>query len=371
MRALLLLCTAILSFFHVSAQMPKDVLYVRAAGGDIHVIAFDADNIALKTIQTVHADRLPVAMALHPRGRFLFTANKLGLPSMPDWGSVSSYAVDPATGKLTPVNEQPSYGDKPVHLSVYPTADWLFVSNFGGTLAMLTIDGNGRIGASTQQTRFEDKSQKPTSRKSHPSFSYPTGDGRFIYVTDNGLDKVIINRFDNGKGTMTPASQPWIALQQRSGPVAFLRHPGGDIAFVAESNFSSIHTFGINSNDGSLTSIMTQKTIPAGFKGPEKISEMHLHPSGHYLYAANSGHNSIAVIDVLEVNHKIKYRTSVAMQGNPVSFTIDPSGRFAFVALRDADRIAILTIGDDGSLSPAAIFEIGSPSFVFFSGAKR
>ncbi len=368
----MLFCIISLFSSHTGAQTAANILYAVGAGGEIHVLTFDKNKHDLKLLQTVHGDRLPVSLALHPQGQFLFSANKLGFPSMSEWGSVSSYVIDSSTGRISLVNEQPSYGNKPVHISVYQTANWMFVSNYGGELAILSIDPKGRIGASSQQTRFQDKLQGPLSGKvSRPSFSCPTGDGRFIYVIDIGLDKVFINRFDNRKGTMAPAAQPWVRTGGNTGTVAFAIHPESDIAFMVEQKSSTIHTFRINNNDGSLTSVMTQKTIPSDFKGQNRVSDMHLHPNGHYLYATNSGHNNIVVIDVLEVNHLIKFRGGVPVKGNPVSFTIDPMGKFAFVALEDKDTIAIFNITGDGNLKEAGAFKIASPSIVLFSGTRR
>ncbi len=134
----------------------KEIIYVgtfsELGSKGIYVLEFDRSSGDLNIVQTMAGKESPSFLAVHPQGKFLFSVNRQGLDQMPQWGSVTSYAIDQKTGKLSMINEQPSYGKGPCHISVYPTGKWIFISNYSdGIVSILPITQDGKIGVSSQR----------------------------------------------------------------------------------------------------------------------------------------------------------------------------------------------------------------------------
>lgn len=353
----LLLSAPLISF---SQSNSKEIIYIgtfseRGSMG-IYVLEFDRSSENLSIIQTITSKKSPNYLAVSPDGRFLFSVNSQGLDQMPDWGSVTSYAIDPKSGKLTIINDQPSYGKGACHVSVYPSGKWIFVSNYGdGIMSVLPVTQDGQLGASSQRIQLKGSSIDPKRQKGpHTHSAIPTADGSFLYVSDLGIDKVMIYRFNNGNGTLIPAKQPFEQVISGSGPRHFVMHTSGEMAFLAEEISSTLNVFKVNPNDGSLTSIFRKSTLPAEFTEYNKVADIHLSPSGNNVYVSNRGHNSIAIFDVVAETGQVKYKKTVPSGGKtPRNFMIDPMGQFAFVANQDSDTIVIFDIDGQGILTHA------------------
>jgi 6-phosphogluconolactonase len=96
---------------------------------DATVTVFTNDGEKFASIQTV--PMLPAGFSgrndaaeieLHPSGKFLYASNR-GKDSM------VVYAVDPKSGKLTPVQDVPTGGKEPRHFAIDPTGNFLLAEN--------------------------------------------------------------------------------------------------------------------------------------------------------------------------------------------------------------------------------------------------
>lgn len=335
----------------------KEIIYVgtfaeRGSQG-IYVLEFDRKTGDTKIIQTISSKKSPNFLALDPTGKFLFSTNSEGLEQMPQWGSVTSYAIDQKTGKLSIINDQPSYGNDPCHVSVYPNGKWIFISNYGdGIFSILPVTKDGKLGASSQHIQFKGTSIDPDRQTGpHTHSAVPTPDGSHIYVSDLGIDKVLIYNFNNSNGTAIPAKQPFFEATKGSGPRHFAMHKKGELAFLAEEMTSTLSVFKVNPNDGRLTSIFRRSTLPNDFTGTSYVADVHLNSSGTKVYVSNRGHNSIAIFDVNAVNGKVKFIKTVPCGGDwPRNFMIDPSGQFVLVANQKSDNIILFDMTDQGDL---------------------
>lgn len=73
-------------------------------------------------------------LALSPDGRFLYGSNR-------GHDSIAVFAVDGATGRLTPAGHVPARGRTPRHFAIDPTGQWMLVAHQGdGTIAVFRID---------------------------------------------------------------------------------------------------------------------------------------------------------------------------------------------------------------------------------------
>ena len=91
--------------------------------------------------------------------------------------------------------------------------------------------------------------------------------------------------------------------------------------------------------------MQTVSTLPKDYSGPNSCADVHVSPSGKFLYGSNRGHDSIVVFAVSDKTGKLEYLEHASTGGKtPRNFTIDPAGRFLLAANQGSDSIVTLGI---------------------------
>ena len=73
-------------------------------------------------------------IAAHSSGRFVYASNR-------GHDSIAVFAVDPKTGKLTPVQHESTQGKTPRHFAIDPTGRWLIAENQGSdSVVVFSLD---------------------------------------------------------------------------------------------------------------------------------------------------------------------------------------------------------------------------------------
>ena len=106
--------------------------YTGGKSKGIYVARFDSLSGKLGGPELAAETVSPSFLAIHPNQRFLYAANETGDFAGKKSGAVSAFAIDSHSGKLTPLNQQPSGGDGPCHVAVDKTGKTLLVANYGG-----------------------------------------------------------------------------------------------------------------------------------------------------------------------------------------------------------------------------------------------
>jgi len=187
---------------------------------------------------------------------------------------------------------------------------------------------------------------------------------RYAFASDLGIDKVMLYRVDRATGKLTPAKQPFAELKAGAGPRHLSLHPSGKFLYVISELDSTMSSFNYNEREGTLTMIDTVSTLPSDFSGTSYCADVHVSPSGEFLYGSNRGHNSIVVFAIDQRTGKLTLVEHVSTEGNwPRNFTIDPSGRFLLVANQRSDNVVVFSIdATTGRLKPTGVNEaIPSP----------
>jgi len=158
----------------------------------------------------------------------------------------------------------------------------------------------------------------------------------------------MIYNLDLENGKMLPAEQPFIKVQNGAGPRHFTFHPNGKIAYVVNELDGTVNTFDYNNKTGQLTEIQSITTLPADYKGFNGCADIHVHPSGKFLYASNRGHNSIVIYSVDESTGQLTLVGHESTKGKfPRNFAIDPSGHYLLVANQDTNGIFLFKINQE------------------------
>jgi len=137
----------------------------------------------------------PRHLAFHPNGRFAFSSDETGL-------SITGYEFDPKNGlkpsqtlSTLPANYKKSGKDSTAEVKVHPSGKFVWVSNRGhDSLAGFAIDA-----ASGKLTPL---GQTPTEKTPRSVEIDP--DGRYVFGAGEGNGKLIVYRVDTATGRLTP-----------------------------------------------------------------------------------------------------------------------------------------------------------------------
>ncbi|MGH9718817.1 MAG: lactonase family protein, partial [Bryobacteraceae bacterium] len=288
--------------------VPKIWVYVgcyTARGQGIYVYEMNPSTGALSMVRVVGsatATPNPSFLALAPNGRHLYSVNEIGNFQTRQSGSVTSFAVDFATGNLTQLNVQPTEGRNPAHLSVDPTGRFVIAANYSGTttatnnVTLLPIAADGSLEAPVQIVTHTGQLGPLTARQEapHAHMAMPDPTGRFILVNDLGLDRTFIYRLDRAEGRLVPTEAPGVALPG-SGPRHLAFHPNGRFLFVINELANTVAVWSWDSESGGVSRLQTISTLPDWYRGTNTTAQILVSGDGRFVYGSNRGHNSIAV----------------------------------------------------------------------------
>jgi 6-phosphogluconolactonase len=298
----------------------------------------------------------PSFLAIHPNRRFLYAIGEVGQFAGGKGGAVSAFGINPETGKLALLNQKSSRGPGPCHVAVDKGGKNVLVANYaGGSVACLTIGEDGRVGDATAFIQHEGASVDPQRQKGPHAHSINLdAANRFALAADLGLDQVLVYRFDAAQGTLMPNDPPAAAVAPGSGPRHFAFHPAGRFAYVINELASTITAFEYDAERGALQTLQTVATLPEGFEGKNTTADIHVHPSGKFVYGSNRGHDSIAIFAVDTATGKLAPIGHQSTQGKtPRNFGLDPTGAYLLAANQDTDNVVVFRIdAATGKLEP-------------------
>jgi 6-phosphogluconolactonase len=341
----------------------------------IYAYRFDAATGHLTSLGRVAESDNPSFLAVGPSRRLLYAVNEIRQYGGRSSGGVSAFAITPGTGKLTLLNEVPSGGAGPCHLAVDKTGRYVLVANyFGGSLAVLPILKDGRLGEASAFVQHSGASINPQRQEGpHVHSVYASPDNRFVISADLGLDEVFVYRFDAGKGTLAPNNPPFAKVNPGAGPRHFAFHTSGKFGYVINEIQSTVTVFSYELASGALHALQTVSTLPPDFKGESSAAEVEVHPSGKFLYGSNRGHDSIAVFAINTRKGTLTPVDYVLTLGKtPRNFAIDPTGSYLFAANSGSDNIVLFRIDpNNGRLTPTGqVLEVPAPLCVTFQAIE-
>jgi 6-phosphogluconolactonase len=313
----------------------------------------DQSTGALTQASSIRSEN-PSFVTLDPSKRFLYAVNE-----KPD-GAVSAFKIDPLSHELTSLNQQPSEGADPCHLSFDRQRKHLLVANYtGGNVAVLPIQPDGSLGPALDVEQHEGSGPREQQKSAHAHCIKLDRGNRFALAADLGSDKVMIYRFNPVTGKLEPAQQPSATLHPGAGPRHLTFHPNGKYVYVINELDSSLTTFKYDAVKGTLTAFETVSTLPRDFTGTSYCADIHVSNSGRFLYGSNRGHNSIVVFAIDPHTARLSLVEHVSTEGKwPRNFAIDPAGRFLLVANQHTDNVVVFRIdAQTGRLTPTGVNE--------------
>jgi 6-phosphogluconolactonase len=341
----------------------------------IYALHYDATTGKLASPELAAESGDPSFVAVHPNGKYLYAVNELGNYEGPNSGSISAFAIDPHSHKLTLLNQVGSGGAGPCHISFDRSGKYVLVANYdGGSVSVHPIGKDGRLGRATSVVQHHgsgpdvDRQQGP-----HAHWIGASPDNRFVMAADLGLDEVLVYHFDASKGTLTPNDPAFAKAAPGSGPRHVAFHPSGNFVYLITEMAGEVTAFAFDPQKGSLAALQTLTTLPADYAGVKEDAEIAVHPSGKFLYASIRGHDSIAMFSIDPAKGTLTSLGQVPTQGKtPRCFVIDPSGRYLLAANQVGHTIVVFKIDPaTGALTPAGdTVDVQAPTSIAFLPVK-
>src|SRR5579884_1443624 len=362
--------------------LPTQVDLPPGNGRGIHLFHLNRTSGAMTPAGVHEMGISPSCLALNAAGTRLYSANETDRVGEHKEGTVSAFAINREDGKLQLLNTVPSGGAGPTYVSVHPGGRFVLAANyFGGSVAVLPILGDGRLGTATD-VKKDDGKIGPTKAAHAPPGSFAISghdrthahmiaadpSGRFVLHVDLGLDKIFVWKFDDQKGVLTTNNPPAVALPPGDGPRHFHFHPNGRWLYSIQEEGSTIVLFDFDAATGRLTSRQTISTLPPGFAGSNFCSEILVSADGRFVYAGNRLHDSIGIFSIGS-NGTLSYVGEEWTRGDyPRSFSFDPSGQFLYCCNQRADNIAVFRVDrKSGGLRFTDHYAaVGNPSHIVF-----
>jgi 6-phosphogluconolactonase (cycloisomerase 2 family) len=301
-------------------------VYATAAGAGINEYGVDYQSGALIPIQgsPVAAGNNPITLIASPNGLFIYVLNQGD-------STVQEFAVDSGSGKLTSKNTY-STGSHPTALAMDPAGKFLYVTF-------------------TYQKGYSDSNPGPGGVNIFPvnsdySLGTPT-----VQVLGNNPVGVTVTNFNN-----------------------YVYIIDAEPATSSSSPTGWILAFSANSTSGALTPIgktnisvdTTGKTVATGYGAGTSPSSIAADPASRFVYvtdrATNQLYGNLALAGgLLQPMQNSPFATGLL----PVAVTVDPRGKYLFVANYNANSVSAYAI-DQPTGAPSA--SVGSSSTTVGTG---
>lgn len=308
----------------------------------IHWLTFDAHDGELEKVGSTSGIKNPSFVTLNDSQDRLYAVSEVGN------GETVSYELDFLNTSLTEINRQSVHGNSPCYSEV-KDCGFLFTANYGqGNVVVQRLNESGAIEvASDIQDYTEAASSLGIDSHPHAIRNIP-GTNRYI-VTDLGMNRLVVYEFDEAQAKLVFVEE--LLTGDQTGPRHIAFHPTLLRMYVINELDSSILTYSYNEDGGILKQIQKVKTVPDDFEGANSCADIHVAPSGLFLYASNRGHHSIASFAVSS-DGTLQAIDHISSGGEwPRSFAIAPDEKFLLVANERTNQINIMTIHEDGRVS--------------------
>ena len=339
--------------------MPYAVYVCLQDEDKIASFAIDADSGRLTPRAEVPAAGGPSVMAISPDRHTLYVGHR-------NQPAISSFRIEDGAGALTLLGTV-SQAHAPTFLAPDRTGKYLLCAYYqGGGAAVYNLGEDGGVGAPSLDWLATAVGAHAIATDRSNRFALVPHIAR---LNDNVLEppknnpgpNVIMQfRFDAQTGRLTANSPLRVEQSDLLGPRHYCFHPVLDIAYFSNEQGCSVTAYRLDSATGTLSAAQTVATLPAGFTARNTCSQIHLTPSGRFLYVANRGHNSVAGFAVDGATGHLTPIGQVPTEAVPSAFGLDPAGRFVFSAGSASGRLASYRINDEtGALTPLATYAVG------------
>lgn len=322
------------------AMENRQLFYVGSFAQHINVIEFDrlTENISL--VNRILGEPQPVHMQISSDGTLLYCANEY----MEGTGGVRVYRLDDPKAPEQ-ISFWASDTEGPAYISIAEDGRWLLGAGyFDGRVQAWPIDPDGgvrRCECTIQHVgdgpfSYEAYISKQDHARAHCAVPIPGSD--LFVCADLGMDMVYIYRLR--AGNIQEVSR--LKMRLGTGPRHIAVHQNGEILYMIDELSSHINVLALERSSGEIQVLQRVCALPDDFTGISWASAIHISTDGKYLYAANRGHESLAIFEILDDGRRLAskgwFRQEMA---NSRDFCFDATGEYALICSLDSDAVTL------------------------------
>ena len=295
-----------------------------------------------------------------------------------DQSAVTTFAIDPATGGLTRLGQQPTGGQTACHASLTPDARFLAVANYNagvppgapdGAGRVFPIEADGTLSAAAASVMQRGSGPNPTRQeRSHAHCAMPSPDGRYIYITDLGLDRIVVYAL-GAHVSLTHQTSSDFNTAPGIGPRHLVFSRDGLRLFMISELIPTVLSLAVDPETGAMTEQdrFDIASLDGGVVQPAGIIRT---ADDRFLFASLRQSEEILGRAVDAASGRLRQTGRWPSGGKtPRDLELSPSGRHLLVANQDSDNITVFAVdAATGTLSaPIQQLPVGTPMTIKFA----
>ncbi len=292
------------------AVHPNNSLVYVANQADGNVYGFSVNTSAGTLTATAQVsvndgtNSQPQQLAFGANGSFLYVANRgvLGVLA----GSISEYAVDAASGKLTSLGTVTTGLISPVSIAANPAQTMVYVCDNGlGIVTAFSVGSSGSLTKAASALSLGVATGQPNAVAVDPS-------GKFVYVADATTGQVAAFNAAPSSGALAfLASYPTAVppLPPDSHVIVPAQVGSSDFVYLSDNLGGMVWFSPQTGNSGDPLSLFTATSV--GLVAPMGLA---VDSTGGFLYAANNAGGSITVFSLSSSNGVPTYSATYATE---------------------------------------------------------
>ena len=323
----------------------------------IYRATFDSKAMKLSKVDLVAESNTANALQVSSKGEYLYVTGKLN-GSKPPQGFTQTYKIS-KSGQLELISRLPSHGGS-CDLDFSPDAKSLSVANYlGGSVVSYDL-GEGGVLKEKQLKIYQGVDDSSKAIRAHDVCYSP--DGQYFLVPSISTNEVFIHKVTDGIAKLKRR----YTSPSLNGPRQLTFSKDGKFVYLLNQMGSSLSCFMFEK--GELKEFDSLSTLPPKYTGPiNHASQVHLHPSGKFLYAANRGkNNSLSVFSRDQKSGGLKFVANFPSGGvAPWAYAISEKGDFMFMTNNKSNNLKVFSLGVDGMPSDTGLsIKVPSPSSI-------
>jgi len=330
----------------------------------LYVFEVDPRRGDCRPVQTVGGLVSPSFLCRHPSRPLLYSVERQFSADRADEGGLTTWRMDPATGRLEQLGRCPSGGAFTAHVAITRDGRVVTTANpLGPTVASFLLDEDGVARRPSSIVTHHGRSARERQSAPWPHSSFADAEGARLLACDLGLDRVMLYDIGREDGRLEPSRQPFAQVSSGAGCRHLAFHPGGRFVYVVNELDCSLSVFAYDAETGSLIVRQTVPTVPGEAVDTSQPAEIVVHPAGHCLYVTNRGHESVAVFAIDAEDGRVRLIGHEPTLGDtPRHIALSPDGAHAFVANQLSGEVAVFAIDAASGRLTATDCRISVPS---------
>lgn len=305
-------------------------LGLSGTGKGIYCFDFNENDGKLKLIHTF-SGRNTSYIAISNDKKYLFSFQEISKDKKP---VVLSFLIN-KDFSLKLINQQLIEGGLPCHLNLVNDVTLGVVCYETGSAHLYPINKDGSLNPSSQIITNVGSSTNVERQECAHSHMI-IGNGNQIFVSDLGLDKVVVYNSKENK----LIEDYKINIPLGAGPRHIVFHPSGKIGFVINELTGGVSVLKKENLKFEVTE--TMNSLPKNYVDTPSAAGIKISPDGSFLYVSNRGSNTIAIFSF---NIKEEKLTLIGQQNSggetPRDFIISPNGKWLVVSNHDSNNMVV------------------------------